>query len=148
MLRTAARGAVLIGLAVVLGIVLLQVVDEGSGGPGGTTSATTPNGNATTTTGSGIRPPEQVRVVVLNGSGTAGAAGLEENKLRGLGYVIASPAGNAPSRTGSAVQCKGGFESEAVTIAATVTAGATIEAFPAALPPGVSDTDCIIVIGK
>jgi hypothetical protein len=148
-MRSAARGAGLIGLAVVLGIVLLQVVDEGSGGGGGQTTGTSPAGNVTTTTNkSGVRNPEQVRVVVLNGSGTSGAAATTANVLRGLGYVIASAPGNAPIQTGTVVECQTGFDAEGATLAATVGKGATVGTYPATPPVGAENTDCIVIIGK
>lgn len=147
-MRSAARGAGLIGIAVVIGIILLQVVDSGSGG-GGQTTGTTPIGKTTTTrNGSGARNPEQVRVVVLNGSGTSGAAATTANVLRGLGYVIASAPGNAPIQTGTIVECTTGFDAEAATLAATVGKGATVGTYPATPPAGAENTDCIVIIGK
>jgi hypothetical protein len=89
---SAARGAALIGLAVVIGIVLLQVIDDGTSGPigdggsvsaGGTTDTTTTPANSTDTTApttapAPLKPPAQVAVLVLNGSGRAGAATAEQ----------------------------------------------------------------------
>jgi hypothetical protein len=147
--RSAARGAGLIGIAVVLGIILLQVVDGGSGGGGGQTTGTTPANQTTTAKNKGgVRNPEQIRVVVLNGSGTSGAAATTANVLRGLGYVIASAPGNAPIQTGTVVECKTGFVAEAATLAATVGKGATVGTYPATPPTGAENTDCIVIIGK
>jgi hypothetical protein len=146
-LRTATRGAVLIGLAVVIGIVLLQVVDKGGGGGG--VSPPVSNGSdrsTTSTTGEGGRSPDQVRVLVLNGSGLANAAGTKANELRGDGYAIAGT-GNAPQQTGSTVACVAGFEKEADTLAKAAGVGFTIASFPEPPPTGAENADCIVTLG-
>lgn len=148
-LRTAARGAALIGVAVVIGIVLLQVVDSGGGGTGGSaTPPTNGNGDTTSTTApdSG-RPPQEVRVLVQNGSGVAMAAATKANELRGLGYAIAGT-GNAAVQQGNTVACLSGFESEAEALAKQVGSGTTVTAFPSPVPAGAEATDCIVIIGK
>jgi hypothetical protein len=167
---TATRGAVLIGLAVVIGLVLLQVVDDAGGGGGGgasggggggggvsTTTATTGTGGSSSTTAvttptGGGRPASQVVVQVLNGSGVQGAANQRSNDLKAKGYQVL-PAGNAPApRTGTAVQCKKGYEKEAtalVAVLATLSIKATVEAYPNPAPVGPSDqANCLIILGK
>ena len=146
-LRSAARGAVLIGLAIVIGIVLLQVVDKG-GGSGGVAPPVTvaPNDSTTSTTGEGGRPADQVRVLVLNGSGLANAAGTKANELRGNGYAIAGT-GNAAQQTGSTVACVAGFEKEADTLAKTAGAGFSLAGYPDPPPTEAANADCIVTIG-
>jgi hypothetical protein len=110
-----------------------------------TTSTTSPG--ATTTTLAPGRPPAQVRVEVLNASGTAGAASTKATALKTAGYTIAGT-GNSPTRTGTVVQCNAGFESEAVALTQAVGSGATNQ--PASTP-GVSvpsKADCVVIIGK
>ncbi len=147
-LRTAARGAILVGVAVVIGIVLLQVIDKGGGG-GGSATPTPPNGSesTTSTTGSGGRAPADVRILVENGSGLSQAAATLANELRGKGYAIAGT-GNAPLQTGTTVACLAGFEDEATTLAAAVGAGATVTAFPATPPAGSENADCLVIKGS
>ncbi len=150
LLRSAARGAVLIGVAVVIGIVLLQVVDKGVSPGGGTTPATgATKGGTTTTKPSNVRPPQEVRVLVLNGSGVSQAAATKANVLRGLGYAIAGT-GNAPLQTGTVVACRADFEKEAEVLAGAdvVGAGTTLAAFPEPAPAGAENADCIVVVGK
>jgi len=162
---TATRGAVLIGLAVVIGLVLLQVVDDSKGtggasggggnGPAVTTTVTTAAGASTTTTtvsANGARPPSQVVVQVLNGSGVAGAAAQRSNDLKAKGYQVL-PAGNAPAvRTGTAVQCKKGYEKEAqalVNALKTLSINATIEPYPNPPPVGPNPAaNCLVILGK
>ena len=102
-----ARGAALIGLAVIIGIVLLQLIDDGTSGPIGdggcvgrgchlehhhstassdSTSSTTP-----TTAATPVKPPAQVAVLVLNGSGRPGAATAQSNSLKAKGYQTLTP---------------------------------------------------------
>ncbi len=147
-LRTAARGAILVGVAFVIGIVLLQVIDKSGGGgsatptPGGQT-----NGSTTSTTGGGGRAPAEVRVLVENGSGLSQAAATLANELRGKGYAIAGT-GNAPVQTGTTVACGAGFEDEAKALAQQLGAGVTVVAFPTTPPAGSENADCIVIKGS
>jgi len=149
-LRTAARGAVLIGVAVVVGIVLLQVIDKGGGGGGGAvppTAGRQTNGSTTSTSGAAGRPPAQVRLLVENGSGLNQAAATTANQLRGTGYAIAGT-GNAAIQTGTTVACRAGFEKEANALAKSLGAGVTVVAFPATPPTGSENADCLVIKGK
>ena len=99
---SAARGAALVAVAVIIGIVLLQAIDDGNDGPvgdGGPASTTTTTTTASTTTDSSgssssttpttkaaVLTPAQTTVRVLNGSGVAGAAGNLTNTLKAKGY--------------------------------------------------------------
>lgn len=111
-------------------------------------SASTPSTQpVTTTTVNPGRPAQQVRVVVLNGSGMPGAAGMKAFTLGALGYRVAS-IGNAPGRHGNAVQCKPGFEAEAATLAKNLGAGTTVEPFPNPAPASSTNADCLVVLGQ
>lgn len=148
-LRTAARGAILVGVAVVIGIVLLQVIDKGGGGGGsaGPTPASGSSGGVTTSTlGDSGRPPGEVRVLVQNGSGVNQAAATLANELRGNGYAISGTA-NAPVQTGTTVACRSGFEKEADALAASLGSGTTVTPFPATPPAGSENADCIVIKG-
>ncbi len=147
-LRTAARGAALNGIAVVIGIVLLQVVDDG-GSVGGPQAASNGSNGTTTTTGPDVRPVQEVPVLVLNGSGVSQAANTKAASLRGLGYPIAGTE-NAVLQNGTTVQCRPGYESEAEVLAKAVdpAGGATIGAFPDPAPAGSESAICIVTLGK
>jgi len=148
-LRTAARGAVLVGVAVVIGIVLLQVVDNGApvGGGGGPPVTEPRDGQTTTTLASDLRPPQEVRVLVLNASGVSQAAATKANQLRGLGYAIAGT-GNAAVQQGTAVECRTDFKDEADELAKTVGPGTVVIPFPEPPPAGAENADCIVILGK
>jgi LytR cell envelope-related transcriptional attenuator len=156
LLRTAARGAILVGVAVLIGIVLINVVDKGrpggsSGGSGGTPTVPTTGGTGSSTTATtkagAIRDPSKVRVLVLNGSGTSGKAAALSNQLRGAGYPQLPP-GNAALTTGTKVECKTGFEKEATVLAGKVGGSAAVAPFPNPAPTGSDNADCVVVIGK
>ncbi len=150
--RSAARGAGLIGAAVIVGIVLLQVIDDGgapSGDGGGNGSNGTPVTSETTPATSGEqRPPSQVRVLVLNAGQAAGSAQNKANQLRTAGSNTL-PASNDPvGRQGVAVQCREDFEGEAVALALAVGENATTEPFPAQAPAGAENADCLVLLGQ
>jgi hypothetical protein len=111
----------------------------------GTTSSTTTTPSTTTAQDPG-RPPQQVRVSVVNSSGVAGAAATRSDALRALGYQTVGLA-NGATRTGSAVQCKAGFEKEAVALAKNVGGTTGVEPFPTPAPAGLANSDCVVVIG-
>jgi hypothetical protein len=112
--------------------------------PNATTSSTS---NTTSTTVAPGRPPAQVRVEVINSSGVANAAKTKSDALVALGYQNAGLA-NGPLRTGTVVECKTGFEKEAVTLAANVGGGATVAPFPTPAPTGSTNADCVVELGK
>lgn len=151
-LRTAARGAVLVGAAIVLGIVLLQVVNDtgpGGGAKASSTANTAAGTTATTVVGQG-RPAAQVKVFVQNASGVSGAAATKANVLRGLGYAIVGTGTSTTLQTGSVVACKIGFDKERDTLAKPPASGVgtTTGPYPSPVPALAASADCIITIGK
>ena len=160
--NSAVRGAGLVGLAVILGIVLLQVIDKGPAGSGSTpagtsatptttptpTSAAAPATSQPATTAKGnAKPRAEVRVVVFNAGSASGAAGNMTNKLRTLGYQLAPPA-NTNARRGTAVQCKPDFDKEAVQLQGDVGAGTTIEPFANPPLPETENVNCVVLVGQ
>jgi hypothetical protein len=164
LMRSAARGAALIGLAILVGIVLIGVVDQGSPDSGGGGTPTVPSSTdttgstdttvaggttltstgATTTTRKGAgRPPDQVRVAVLNGSEVNGAANTKSNELKSLGYVI-SGTDNTATQTGTTVACREGFANEQKTLVSKLP-GSKAGTLPATMP---ENADCVVIIGK
>jgi len=147
--RSAARGGILIGVAVVIGIVLLQVVGNGTSGPGSATPTDDTNKGVTTTTASGARSPQEVAVAVFNASGVSQAAATKSNDLRGLGYVIVKVGNAAAVQTGTTIACRAGYEAEAEQLAALPTfVGSTLAVFPEPAPAETELANCIINVGK
>ncbi len=68
-------------------------------------------------------------------------------KLKGLGYNTIGIA-NAATRTGTAVQCKPGYEREAQVLATNVGNNAKVEAYPGTTPTGAESANCLVILGK
>lgn len=136
----AARGAVLIVIAIVIGVLLLwQGFDSGESGgtgPGQTandggeaqTPTTTvrevaedvvPETTSTTTTAAPvvIDPPNSVKVAVLNGRGEQGLAGARSDHLKTAGYVSIAANADTSDKEFSRVYYTPGYEDEAELVA-------------------------------
>jgi hypothetical protein len=163
-----AKGALLIGLAVIIGIVLLQQVDNGksSSAPAATTATTKPKTTTTvhrtapTTTVTTaplapIKTPDQLRVIVLNGGAAAGTArDMSMNTLKPAGYTNQADANNWSGHTqqGNSVMCNAGLDREAAALATVVGSGSAVPVQPVPTPPppfadGPPKVDCFVVVG-
>ncbi len=176
-LPPAARGAALIGLLVIIGIIGLQVLDDSSpsGGevtittlPGETTlpgtattlapsttaaTATTKAATATTKAPTATtikqKKPADIKVMVYNASGVDGMAANMADKLKSVGYNVIGKDNITPERAGTTVSCRAGLDAEATELANKgVGSGATVTAFPANPPKGSDEADCIVILGK
>jgi hypothetical protein len=158
MLGAFARGTGLVAVALVIGIVLLQwsdaSTDAAAGGqppPAGTPVAPPESTTTTTTAPVGPRPPAQVAVLVLNGTGKNAQAKPMADRLAVVGYHTLTP-GTVSKRADSVVLCRPGLEKEATALVAAtglgpaVTAG-TLDATAAAALPGAADADCAVILG-
>ena len=157
-------GALLIGVAVVIGIVLLQIGDRNDNGPvsatkptasTSTTSTTKPKGTTKTTPSTAHRVPViaagELKVVVLNGGAAAGQAGVMTNELRTQGYTSVGPATDWTGHTqvGNSVYCRGGLDREGARLVTIVGANAHFfPAFPKPAPSPASGKDCFVVVGS
>jgi hypothetical protein len=142
---------------VVLVIVVLSIV-LGTGGHGAklVVAPTTTAPSVTTTTllpastiapGFGVpRPASQVSVDVLNGSGLSAAGPAKAAALSRTGYRIVST-GTTTLQPATVVECRLGFEADAVALARAVGPGSLIAGFPNADPPGAKNADCVLVLG-
>ncbi len=150
-------GGGVLAFVVVVGVGFAVLKSSGSGTaskaeqqvnkiPNTPTSSST--SSTTSTTVAPGRPPAQVRVEVINSSGVANAAKTKSDALAALGYPNAGLANGATTRTGTIVECKPGFEKEAVTLATNVGGGATVVAFPTPAPTGSTNADCVVELGK
>jgi len=156
----AAKGAALIGLAVIVGLFLLQRVDTSNTGaatiPGPKPTKSTTTTRPPTTTTSTTRPstpvktPDQLKVLVLNGGAPSGTAAGIRTKLQQVGYTNQPPANTwaGHHQTGKTVMCKAGLDRESVALLQqTALQGAKPAAFPTPAPPFSTDVDCVVVIG-
>jgi hypothetical protein len=140
-------GAALVGAGLAVAVLVFHVSANATHATKSTSARTTTTSQAvTTTTVKPGRPPQQVRVEVLNGSGVANAAGTKAFALGALGYQIAG-AGNAPSRHGTGVECNAGFELEGATLARNLGAGSSVEPLANPPPTGSTKADCVVILG-
>jgi len=106
-----------------------------------TTSSTAP---ATTTTTVPVRPPDEVRVSVLNSVGVAGAAGRLTEELEAAGYQTLPAGDYSPEQDPSRIWYRPSFSAEANELLVYVP-GAQVEPLPEPdLEPG---ADVIIILG-
>jgi Protein of unknown function (DUF2510)/LytR cell envelope-related transcriptional attenuator len=142
-------GVVLVGVAIAVIPLGVKVNTSSSTAKRAKAPSTTvlPSAQATTTTSNPGRPPQQVRVEVINASAVPQAAGAKALALGRLGYQNAGLA-DAPVRQGTAVQCKPGFEAEAATLSKAVGSGTSVEPFPNPPPAGSTNADCVVILGK
>jgi len=158
MLGAFARGTGLVAVALVIGIVLLQwsdaSTDAAAGGqpPPAGTPAAPPEATTTTTAPVGPRPPAQVAVLVLNGTGRNAQAKPMADRLAVVGYHTLTP-GTVSKRADSIVLCRPGLDKEAAALLAAAGLGSaatagTLDAAAAAALPGAGDADCAVILGS
>lgn len=113
------------------------------------TTATTTTTLGTTTTDVPVRPPEDVRVVVLNSVGIAGAAGDFTAVLADLGYQTLQAGDYRPEQNPTRIWFREGFSAEANEIASFMLEDSGTQTLVEELPdetlePG---ADVIVVLG-
>ncbi len=148
------KGAVLVAIAVVIGLVLLrddssstaQVSVGAADDPA--VSADPDTTSSTTTTTVALRAPAAVKVLVANGSGVNGAAGTKTTDLEALGYVTANPT-DAERVTATVIYFTDTYQPEAEALATAIGADpAAVTPLPTPAP--VDDTqlsNLIVVLG-
>jgi hypothetical protein len=155
------RGAALVAVAVLVGVVLLAKGFDTGILP---TSSDTPSEQAvddaaddaaddsTTTTATTAVPvthvPAQVRVIVLNGGGPSGSASTSSTALAAAGFAAldAADTDDVPATT---VYSTPGFEADAAAVATALNIPAPPQPLPATPPTGtpVGQVDVIVVLG-
>lgn len=162
-----ARGAILVVVAVLIGLFLLRngldtseaITSNpgGSGGSGQTTDGAPTDGGTedttTTTTTLAARPPAEVPTIVLNDSGVGGVAGTYSDVLATAGYQLTNPDGANADAAGDAeatvIYFAPGFELEALAVRAAI--GAPESVVPVGMPttpPGpIAGASVVVVIG-
>ncbi len=159
----AAKGVLLIGLAVVIGIVLLQQVDNDTKRPVGAATTTTkskpkttttvPSAESTTTTvpTTPAKAPAELRIIVLNGGAKSGEAAKMADSLKTKQYTSQPQDANnwtGHNQQGNSVLCKPAFQREAAALVLAVGQGTNAGAYPSPAPQVIqSEVDCIVVVG-
>jgi hypothetical protein len=159
----AAKGAGLIALAVLIGVVLLNVVDDGDTDQGSNSGAstdttTTTAASSTDTTGATTettvdsvpaKTPAELSVLVLNGGAPQGSAKEMSDNLKLSGYTNQPQPSDWAGRqqAGNVVMCKAGLDQEAAALATAVGEGTPVDAFADPAPPGSDAAECVVVVG-
>ena len=151
------RGILLLGVAFLIGIVLLQKVDAPareeqvrteSDDTEETTTTTVVDPVVTSTTAA-LRQPKDVRVLTANGTSIKGAGGRIKDKLLAAGYNALAATDTKSPASASAVYFTPGFDREAAVIAQALgLPPATVQAMPT--PPPVADlkaANVLVVVG-
>lgn len=160
-----ARGAALVVVAVLVGLLLLrngidtsEVVtatrdedssnDSGDSGDTGdeSTDDTTPEETETTVP---LKSPAEVTVIVFNASSTNGAGGKYTTALQGAGYQTLEPATASTKLPTTQILFTAGFDREAAAVAAAMGAAAITPAAldPTQAPGDVGTANVVVVLG-
>jgi hypothetical protein len=157
-----ARGAALVVVAVIVGVILLAKGFETGFLP---TSSETPSEQAAdddedeeatdgsvSTTATTATPathvPAQVRVIVLNGGGPSGSAGTSSTALAAAGFTTLDAA-DTDDVAATVVYAMPGFEADAAAVAQTLNIPAPPQPMPATPPTGApaGQVDVVVVLG-
>jgi hypothetical protein len=140
------RGALLLAIAVILGVVLLNTFDDGkdpfaqsllaAGGKVTTTTTAAPPEVTTTTAAAAptLRAPADVKVLPANGTGVNKFGARVGDELKKSGFNVLSPVDSTTKGvTTSVVYSTAGYEADAVDVAAKL--GLPPSAVQAIAPP-------------
>lgn len=152
------RGAILLVVAAVLGIVLLQAFDTdfdlggvevGTGTTTPAATSTTTQPVATTTTLAPTREPSEVAVLVANGTEIRGLAGSNTEALQGAGYATLPPTDTTtkPIET-SVAQYAEGYQADAQAVAVTLGLDpAAVQPLEAPPVPDPAGANVVVLLG-
>lgn len=119
------KAALLLALAVVVGVVALQQIDDSASVlPGKAASsesaAQAPAPEPVTPAAPIARTPAEVKVLVANGIGVDGAAAKVAGTLQPIGYQLLKPGNTTQTQQTSGVQYAPGYEAEAQALATSI----------------------------
>jgi len=148
------RGLLLLGAAVILGVVLLARVDapaddqqvEASDDRSEETTTTTARSTTTTTP---VRAPKDVKVLTANGTDVKGVGGRIKDKLLAAGYNALQATDTATKPQNSAVYYAAGLQREAAVVAQLLgIAASAVLAMPATPPVAdLKGAEVLVVVG-
>lgn len=151
------RALLLIVAALLVGVLLLHrqtgtpATLAVSGGTTTTVKHSTPRGAAggTTTTTSALRNPQDIKVLVANGTDTARAASSFSDRLHTAGYDTLASTNAVTPAASSTVFYAPGFDREAAVVASLLGLQATsVQPLPQQAPVAqLHDADILVVVG-
>jgi hypothetical protein len=159
-----ARGALLLAVAVILGIVLLQKFDSGTIDTGGQiATGTSVVQQPTTTRRVGLttvpvvttttvktRAKADVKVVVANGAGVKGLGATTTNVLKNAGYTTLAPTDATAQVDKTSIQFAEGYDAEARELAQTLSLPATVAVklnSPPVAAADIGDAKVVVILG-
>ena len=161
-----ARGALLLAVAVILGIVLLQQFDTPNVSSGQVSATSIPDDTDETTTTRRVglttvpqvattvaraRPKAEVKVLVANGAGVPRLGATTTNALRERGYTnTAAPTDATTAVEKTAIQFVEGYEAEARELAGVLSLPATVVtrlASPPVAAADIGDAKLLVILG-
>jgi hypothetical protein len=151
-LATSTLRAIVLAAAVILGVVGLTkafpsgtspVTPSGSSVAPSPLPSTSPSIGTSPTPAVTPRPPKEVTVQVLNGSGVNFLAAKKSTKLENAGYKVKSP-GDASHSSNTVVYFKAGFKVDAEFLAAKYFPGSAVKP---ATQAATSNADITIILG-
>jgi len=163
-MNPAARGAVLVIIAALLGFLILRGAAETSPLPVGTSAAPAPTATpsvdaspvpVTTPTfapdPASARPNNEVSVLVVNGTEVSNQASRLTTTLRNKGFLTREPR-NAIEQAASTIYFRPGFASESLIVRATLGGSTVIAPMPVPEPAlgdniDLAQVDVLVVIG-
>ncbi len=111
--------------------------------PPTTTTTAAPTTTTTAATPTTVRPPSEVRILVLNAVGTPGLAGAVTEQLAALGYDMATPDNAGEQLDQSRIWYRRGFGAEALELGAQIP-----DALIELIPDPELDADIVVVLGR
>jgi hypothetical protein len=158
-----ARGALLLAVAVILGIVLLQKFDSGTIDTGGNIATGTSVVQTTTTRRVGLttvpvvttttvktRAKADVKVVVANGAGVKGLGATTTNVLKNAGYTTLSPTDATAQVDKTSIQFAEGYDAEARELAQTLSLPPAVAVklnSPPVAAADIGDAKIVVILG-
>ncbi|HUR49363.1 MAG TPA: LytR C-terminal domain-containing protein [Acidimicrobiales bacterium] len=150
----AGRAAMLLGTAILIGLLLLNTSDAEA--PRVTTRTSVDGSDATVPgddegpvdTVPAARPPGEVKVLSANATRTEGAAGRVTEKLRLAGYLVVPPT-DAPRQDATVIHFAPGYEVEAQIIAEVLGVPLpSVRPLPTPAPiPDLRDAHVLVMVG-
>ena len=147
----AGRGALLLAVAVAIGVVLLNAADNAPASQqvvANHSAQTVTTLSSVSTTALPARAPKDVKVIAANGTRVKGVGAKITDTLRQAGYDVLSPT-DAPKSNASMVYYAAGFAGDAAEVARALSLSATAAA-PMPVPPPIGDirgANVVVIIG-
>nr|MBA2282106.1 LytR C-terminal domain-containing protein [Acidimicrobiia bacterium] len=157
------RGALLLGAAVLVGVVLLGkglesgVVpstastpsEEADGGDTDTTATTGADGAGGTTVPTPVsHAPAEVRVQVLNGGGPSGSAATSATALTTLAFTALPVGDTSPDVPASIVYFQPGYDADGAAVATALGITTPAQPLPATPPTGTpAEANVVVILG-